>query len=105
VALDPAVCAEHPLPQAPDQERILAEQQRLEPGLEVDVDGLVAAPSEDQRVAEPVEPSIRVDHRHHQAVDREVERDGFPRRDAKDEAVDRCDFHGKPPTRTMAATR
>src|SRR5262249_28722785 len=54
LALDAAVGAEHALPQAFDEQGILTDDERLEAGLEIHLDGLRAPAAEGQRVAEAV---------------------------------------------------
>src|SRR6266480_915187 len=91
---DSHVGAEHALPQALDEERIFADQHRLEPRVEVDLDRLGAAAAERQAVAEAADARVGGNLRYHQLVLRELQRDRLGRRDGQDAAVDGANLHG-----------
>ena len=97
-APDAAIGAEHLLPQAGDQPRVLADQQWLEPGLEIDLDRLGSAAPEGQRVAEALHALVGVDEGGHHPVVLELQRHGLGAGHVEHHGLDAGDFHGCYPT-------
>src|SRR5205807_3894745 len=93
LALDPPVEAEHAFPQPLDEEWVLAQEERREARLEIDLDRLGAAAAEGEAVAESAEALVGLDRRDDEPVLGELERDRLGRGDAEDEALDAGDLH------------
>src|SRR5439155_23591111 len=105
LALDPAIRAVHPVPQALDEEWVLTEQERLQARLEVDLDRLGAAPAHGEAVAETRHAVIGSDVRDDELLLRELERNRFRGWIAQDEAVDARDLHPSPEGRSEGTHR
>src|SRR5262249_8590592 len=88
------VRAEHLLPEPADHAWILADEQRLEARLEIDLDRLGTAAAERQRVAEASHALVGVDERRHHAVVLELQRHGARTGYVQDSGIDTRDFHG-----------
>src|SRR5262249_4375943 len=93
-----------------DEERVLADQQRRQPRLEVDQNRLRAAAAEGQAVAEPVHALVGAHDGDDESVYRELERHRLGSRDGEDEALDVGNFHrqtprASPPLRGSLAPR
>src|SRR5206468_10294372 len=93
LTLDPAIAAEHALPEALDEERVLADDQRGQARVEVDLDRLRTPTAEGQAVAEAGDALVGRDLRDDELVVGELQRDRLLGRDGEDAGLDAGDFH------------
>ncbi len=91
---DAAVGEEHFVPQLADHPRILADEQRLQTRLEIDLDRLGTAAAERQRVAEASHALVGVDERRDHAVVLELQRHGPGTGHVQNGGLDSRNFHG-----------